>query len=131
MYVSDVKMGIPDFPPTSLGTVDLPSVPYPPEPAVTDLEARLKFVDDLSLVESVRLDVQLVKDTSGLIGPRGYHDRFGLILPPEKSLLQRRLDDLSKSAEMHDMKLNFKKTKIIPFNFTRKYDFQPFFFTRW
>ena len=82
VYVSDVGMEIPDFPPTSLGTVDLPSVPYPPEPAVTDLEARLKFVDDLSLVESVRLDVQLVKDTSGLIGPRGYHDRLGLILPP-------------------------------------------------
>ena len=127
VYVSDIGMDIPDFNPPSPGTIDLPSVPYPPDPAVTDLEARLKFVDDLSLAESVRLDTQLVPDTSGLVGPRTYHDRFGLFLPKEKCLLQKRLDDISESAVEHDMKLNFKKSKIIPFNFTRKYDFQPVF----
>ena len=120
-------MDIPDSNPPTPGTIDLPSVPFPPDPAVTDLEARLKFVDDLSLAESVRLDTQLVPDTSGLVGPRTYHDRFGLFLPKEKCLLQRRLDDISESAVEHDMKLNFKKSKIIPFNFTRKYDFQPVF----
>jgi hypothetical protein len=41
--------------------------------------------------------------------------------------LQHRLDDLEKSAHMHDMKLNIAKTKVMPFNFTRKYDFVPAF----
>ena len=125
VYVSDIGMKISKAHSSSPGVVDLPSVPYPPEPAVSLQEARLKFVDDLSLVESIRLDVQLSKDNSGLIGPRAYHDRNGLCFPPDESLLQRRLNDVNKSAEMHDMKINFKKTKIMPFNFTTKYDFHP------
>ena len=87
---------------------------------------RLKFVDDLSLAECVRLDTQLCAK-SDQSGPRTYHDRNGLFFPVECSALQRRLDDLEKSAHMHDMKLNISKTKVMPFNFTRKYDFVPAF----
>jgi hypothetical protein len=50
VYVSDIGMDLPMIPPQTQGTLDLPSVPFP-SPAVTDLEARLKFVDDLSLAE--------------------------------------------------------------------------------
>ena len=113
------------IPPQTQGTLDLPSVPFP-SPAVTDLEARLKFVDDLSLAECLRLDTNLTPGQE-LIGPRMYHDRNGLVLPPERSLLQRRLHEVSESAELHDMKLNLTKTKLMPFNFTKKYDFVPNF----
>ena len=51
------------------------------------------------------------------------HDR--LLLPPTRSLLQNRLNEVSKSAEVHDMKLNLDKTKIISFNFTRNFQFEP------
>ena len=40
-------------------TTDLISVSSPPPPAVTESEARLKFIDDLSLAECVTLDSQL------------------------------------------------------------------------
>ena len=41
--------------------------------------------------------------------------------------LQKRLDDLEGYVRDHDMVLNNKKTKIMPFNFSRKYDFVPNF----
>ena len=126
VYVSDIGMDLPHIPPSVPGIVDLPSVPFPPTPAVTDLEARLKFVDDLSVAECVRLDTQLYPKNDQ-IGPRAYHDRNGLFFPPDLSILQKRLDDISTSAKLHDMKLNLGKTKVIPFNFTRKYDFVPDF----
>ena len=123
VYVSDIGM---DTPVSSYDTVDLPSVPFPPPLAVTEKEARLKFVDDLSLAESIRLDTAL-EPSSDLNGPKTYHDRNGLFLPAHNSILQRRLNEITISAQTHDMKLNLSKTKIMPFNFTKKYDFLPTF----
>ena len=102
VYVSDIGM-------------DLSSVQYPPPPAVSGQEVRLKFVDDLSLADSVRLDTQL------------HHDHSGYYLPASESLLQRRLAEISNAADAHDMKINLDKTKVIAFNFTRKYRFEPCF----
>ena len=126
VYVSDIGMDLPIIRQPVPDTIDLPSVTFPPTPAVTEQEARLKYVDDLSLAECVRLDTNLcsLEDQSG---PRLYHDRNGLFLPPDKSVLQTRLEEVSRSAQFHDMKLNLKKTKVMPFNFTRKYDFLPNF----
>ena len=39
--------------------------------------------------------------------------------------LQNRLDNIDKHTKIQQMKVNTKKTKIIPFNFSRKYDFIP------
>ena len=115
VYVSDIGMDLPQALPAIQGTVDLSSVQYPPPPAVSGQEVRLKFVDDLSLAESVRLDTQL------------HHDCSGYYLPARESILQRRLDDISSAAEAHDMIINLDKTKIMAFNFTRKYRFEPCF----
>ena len=60
-----------------------------------------------------------------LNGPRSYHDRHGHVLPCEKSNIQKRLKDISDYADIHQLKLNEKKTMVMPFNFTRKYDFLP------
>ena len=122
--VSDAGMDPPPRLPVPHHPGDVSSVPYPPPPSVTEDEARLKYIDDLSMAESIRLDTNLCS-SSTLIGPRIYHDRNGLTLQPANSILQRRLNDLVEYVEDHDMVLNTKKTKIIPFNFTRKYDFVP------
>ena len=115
VYVSDIGMDPPQPTIAVPGVVDLPSVEFPPPPATSELELRLKFVDDLSMAECVRLDTQL------------HQGQGGYILPSDESVLQRRLDEISSAAEVHDMKLNLTKTKIIPFNFTRKYQFEPNF----
>ena len=61
VYVSDLGMDLPSNsePEASMWTTDLISVPSPTPPAVTESEARLKFIDDLSLAECVTLDSQL------------------------------------------------------------------------
>ena len=56
VYVSDIGMNLPPNPPQTQDTLDLPSV-QSPSPAITDLEARLKFFDDLSLAECIRIDI--------------------------------------------------------------------------
>ena len=68
--------------------------------------------------------MSLQQTTDGLIGPRDYHDRHGLVNSPS-SLLQKRLNDIEVHSNIHQMKINKEKTKIIPFNFSRKYDFIP------
>ena len=67
VYVSDIGMDLPIIRQPVPDTIDLPSVTFPPTPAVTEQEARLKYVDDLSLAECVRLDTNLcsLEDQSG------------------------------------------------------------------
>ena len=77
------------------------------------LAVKLKFVDDLSIAECVYLN-------SALVG-----NGTKLSLPPAHSILQTRLDEVSTAAEAHDMRLNLDKTKLISFNFTRNYKFEP------
>ena len=74
--------------------------------------------------ESIRLDTNLCTSANNQ-GPREFHARNGLILPPSKSKLQRRLQELQTYTTSHDMRVNKLKTKIIPFNFTKKIDFIP------
>ena len=60
-----------------------------------------------------------------IIGPLNLHEIPGLILPPEHSALQHQLADLVVFTDENKMKINNKKTKIMPFNFCKKYDFLP------
>ena len=115
VYVSDIGMDPSTTSQTDMNVPDLPSIPFPPPPAVSEQEIRLKFVDDLSVAECIRLDKQLKCNS----------DNTGYLLPPQESLLQKRLDEISSVAKMHDMKLNLSKTKLMPFNFTRKFKFEP------
>ena len=83
-----------------------------------------KYVDDLSMLESIDLKNTLRPKNSS-IGPPNYHEIPGLYLPPNLSTLQHQLQDLVDFTVRNGMKINSKKTKIIPFNFSRKYDFLP------
>ena len=58
-----------------------------------------KFVDDLMLLETLY----------------------------QQSILQHQLDDLLESTEQNKIKINFKKTKIMHFNISTKFDFLPQF----
>ena len=104
---------------------DTLAVPAPPQPALTNDEVRVKWVDDTTMAECIRLDKMLIKDSEVFIGPRNYHDRHGWKLQLDQSILQERLNQIKHYTKIHDMKVNFSKTKIIPFNFSKKYDFLP------
>ena len=83
-----------------------------------------KYVDDLSILECINLKASL-KPLPPLIGPCNKHETPGLHLPVELSILQHQLSDLANFVMKNRMKINHKKTKIIPFNFSKKYDFLP------
>ena len=46
-----------------------------------------------------------------------------MYLPTENSILQHQLADLATFTAKHKMKINYKKTKVIPFNFSKKFSF--------
>ena len=83
-----------------------------------------KYVDDLSMLESIDLKTKLIGATA-TIGPPNIHEQPGLILPPDQSVLQHQLQDLLAFTDQNGMKINTKKTKIIPFNVSKKFDFLP------
>ena len=116
-------MTIPPQPPKTQNVTDIHSLSQP-SPTVTSEECRLKYVDDQTQGVVLRLDTDLQLNQNAH-GPRNYHDRHGHLLHPEINGLQKRLNDISDYAKIYDLKLNEKKTKIMSFNFTRNYDFEP------
>ena len=97
-----------------------------PLPAETQDEIRLKYVDDQTQGEVIKLNsaLHLNGDKSG---PQPYHNRHGHILPAQNSLIQTRLNQIQEYADVHKLKINEAKTKIMTFNFSNKYDFLPKF----
>ena len=72
----------------------------------------MKFIDDLSLVESINLKGDLIKDESVQVHPLEFHRRKGLKLDESKCLTNNILKDITKYAEENDMKINSDKTKV-------------------
>ena len=97
-----------------------------PRPPCHDIQKTLKkkYVDDLSMLEALDLKSSLVPCPT-IIGPLNLHEQPGLCLPPDQSILQHQLKDLLEFTINNKMKINFKKTKILPFNLSKKYDFLP------
>ena len=112
VYVNDIGIDLPSAQPSEPGVVDLPSCAFPPPAAISETEARLKFVDDLTVGECVRLDKKLQQNKNALV------------LPPDQSVLQERLNDIHQSTSTHDMKINLSKSKSMIFNFSRNYQFE-------
>ena len=123
--ISDAGMAVPDQPTLHPGIDDVRSVDHP-EAALTESEVRQKYIDDQVQGEIINLDEALIPSPS-LIGPRIFHDRNGLVNCPETNL-QKRLGAIEVHSEIHQMEINVKKTKIMPFNFTKKHDFVPSLF---
>ena len=83
-----------------------------------------KYVDDLTFLEVVKLKQKLIPQPV-FIGPPNFHERHGLCLPPNSTITQHKLGDLKDFTDSNEMKINDKKTKVMPFNFTKKLDFIP------
>ena len=79
--LSDAGMDIPQQPQRIPNIVDVYSLPQP-QPAVTQSECRLKYIDDQTQAEIIHLKaaLQLSKNSDG---PRDYHARHGHVRPPE------------------------------------------------
>ena len=89
-------------------------------------EIHLKFVDDLTLAESINLPDKLVKvPDEQRAQPDNYHARTGHAMPNLDSRVFRQLGKTKEYADQNQMKLNLKKTKLIVFNPCRNLDFMP------
>ena len=89
-----------------------------------DKTIKKKYVDDLTLLESIDLRTTLVPSVP-LVGPSNLHEIPCLTLPADQSVLQHQLADLLNFTNEHKMKINFKKTKIVPFNLSKNMTFSP------
>ena len=78
-------------------------------------EIHLKFVDDLTLAEAINLPEQLVKVPGSQ----------ELTLPVQNSRVYRQLLEVRDQSETNQMKLNYKKTKVMVFNPCKSKVFMP------
>ena len=87
-------------------------------------EIHLKYVDDFTLAEAINLPEKLIKITDRE-RPDSFHARTGHALPLENSRVYKQILRTSDYARRNDMKINFKKTKVITFNPCKSIDFMP------
>ena len=80
-------------------------------------EIHLKYVDDLTLAEAINLPKTLVSvpDSERPL-PDMFHSRTGHVLPNEKTSVYKQLVKTMEYADQNEMKINFKKTKVMLFN---------------
>ena len=86
----------------------------------------LKYVDDLTLAESINLKEELlyVPENERPL-PDAYHAKTGHILLPEKSQVCQQLYKTEEFSRNNFMKINRKKTKVMVFNPCKSWDFVP------
>ena len=89
-------------------------------------QIHLKYVDDMSLAESVNLKEMLVS-VPGRPQPDNFHAKTGHALPQENSAVYKQLIETAEYATNNQMKINFKKTKMMLFNPCTSVDFMPDF----
>ena len=86
----------------------------------------LKYVDDMTLAESVNLKEKLVP-APDRPRPDSFHARTGHSLPQENSAVYTQLMQTAVYASDNEMKINQKKTKMMVFNPCTSVDFMPDF----
>ena len=96
-----------------------------PGPVNKSQSKSVKFVDDGTVAVSVNLKDCLVPDPIQRQRPLNFHERTLHILPPENNLLQHYLNDTEVFLKKNKMVLNKKKTNVISFTKSRKWDFPP------
>ena len=89
-------------------------------------EIHLKFVDDLTLAETVNLQHDLVEVPElDRIHPTKFHDRTGHTFPTENSKVYNQLLKTEQHARENEMRVNYEKTKLMLFNPCKSIDFNP------
>ena len=84
----------------------------------------LKYVDDFTLAEAINLPEKLIK-VPDRPRPDNFNERTGHALPLESSNVYKQMLKINEYARQNDMKLNFKKTKVMTFNPCTSIDFMP------
>ena len=87
----------------------------------------LKYVDDFSVAEAVKMNDLSHVPVQCRPQPDSLHDRTGHKLEPESSQVYKTLKMTEKYAEENEMRINYKKTKMILFNPGSAKDFHPRF----
>ena len=87
----------------------------------------MKYVDDVTLAESIDLKTKLAHADEDRPQPDNFHIRTGHTLPAEQSEVYKQLLETEKYARDNDMKINSKKTQFILFNPAKSLDFTPDF----
>ena len=91
-------------------------------------EIHLKFVDDLSIAESIDLQKILLKVPDNVRTlPDTYQDRTCHILPHTESKVYHQLQEVKRYANENSMKINLNKTQLMTFNPCKTIDFSPQF----
>ena len=86
----------------------------------------LKYVDDMTLAESINLKEKLVfRPESERPLPDNYHAKTGHFLPEGGSQVFKKLEETRDYASQNKMKINYKKTKVMLFNQCKNWDFMP------
>ena len=78
----------------------------------------------MTIAEAVKLKEKLVS-VPDRPQPDVYHARTGHEIPSENSEVFKKLIATNQYAQVNDMKLNFKKTKLMIFNNAKTMDFMP------
>ena len=94
-------------------------------PAADSKSKKVKYVDDGTIAVSINLKKCLAVEQSERSRPLTFRERTGHYLPPENNLLQYYLNDTEKFPMENKMKINKKKTQVMIFNKSRKFDFPP------
>ena len=90
------------------------------------LNTHMKYVDDLSLAQSLNLRNCLIENPNpNPARPLAYHDRTHYLLPADACELQEQLNNLEEYCRVNDMIINEGKTKVMLFNTARIYDGMP------
>ena len=90
-------------------------------------QLHLKYVDDLSIAESVTLKDNVHPAPDDRQRPDPYRARTGHELIPGNSKVFKQIHEINEYASNHEMKLNLKKTKFMMFNNCKSIDFMPTF----
>ena len=104
-------------------TIFHPILPLP-EYHINEREGRFKYIDDLSLCQSINLS-DLEKIDWEMEQPLSFRDRTLHHLPSDKNPLQRNFDNVHKFCKIQQNVVNTRKTKTVVFNTARTRDFTP------
>ena len=85
------------------------------------------YLDDLSEAEAIELKKQLIEDPLKRSYPLNYHERTGHVLASGSSVLQTNMRKIENFTKSNMMRINESKSKVMIFNKSKKYDFQPEF----
>ena len=86
----------------------------------------LKFVDDMTLAESINLkeNLKFVPESVRPL-PDSFHAKTGHVLPPTNSQVYKQLLKTEQYSVTNSMQVNKKKTKVMVFNPCIAWDFMP------